>query len=134
MDMSTTPTLIRHQLYIDGRFVEPAAGQFFESDNPYTGEPWALIPRGNAEDVDRAVRAAHKALTSGPWPKLTATQRGALLRIMGAIVLVGGLARLVSLVAVGLPGSGHRFGLAMELGIVPLVLLWQARVARRCRR
>ena len=56
-------------MYIDGRFVEPAGGQFFESDNPYTGEPWALIPRGNADDVDRAVRAAHKALTSGPWPK-----------------------------------------------------------------
>ena len=86
MDMSTTPTLIRHQLYIDGRFVEPAGGQFFESDNPYTGEPWALIPRGNAEDVDRAVRAAHKALTSGPWPKLTATQRGALLRKLGDLV------------------------------------------------
>jgi hypothetical protein len=24
-------------MYIDGRFVEPAGGQFFESDNPYTG-------------------------------------------------------------------------------------------------
>ena len=65
---------------------DQAGGQFFESDNPYTGEPWALIPRGNAEDVDRAVRAAHKALTSGPWPKLTATQRGALLRKLGDLV------------------------------------------------
>src|SRR6188508_1573621 len=86
-NMSTAaPTLIKHQMYIDGRFVEPAGGQFFESDNPFTGEPWALIPRGNAEDVDRAVRAAHKALTSGPWPKLTATQRGALLRKLGDLV------------------------------------------------
>jgi acyl-CoA reductase-like NAD-dependent aldehyde dehydrogenase len=83
---TTTPTLIKHQMYIDGRFVEPSGGQFFESDNPYTGEPWALIPRGNAEDVDRAVRAAHKALTSGAWPKMTATQRGALLRKLGDLV------------------------------------------------
>ena len=85
--MSTsTAALVKHQMYIDGRFVEPAGGQFFESDNPFTGEPWALIPRGNAEDVDRAVRAAHTALTSGPWPKLTATQRGALLRKLGDLV------------------------------------------------
>jgi acyl-CoA reductase-like NAD-dependent aldehyde dehydrogenase len=85
--MSTsTPTLVKHQMYIDGRFVEPSGGQFFESDNPFLGEPWALIPRGNAEDADRAVRAAHRALTSGPWPKMTATQRGALLRRLADLV------------------------------------------------
>jgi aldehyde dehydrogenase (NAD+) len=83
---TTTPTLVKHQMYIDGRFVDAAGGELFESDNPFLGEPWALIPRGTAEDVDRAVRAAHKALTSGPWPTLTATQRGALLRKLGDLV------------------------------------------------
>ena len=38
---------------------------------------------------------------------------------------------MVSLADAGAPGFGHLFGLAMELGIVPLILLWQARVARR---
>jgi len=51
---------------------------------------------------------------------------------LGAVILVGGLARLWSLLDAGLPSTGHRFGLAMELIAVPLIVLWQARVARRC--
>ena len=50
---------------------------------------------------------------------------------LALIVVCGGLARLVSLIALGPPGAGHLFGLAMELGIVPALALWQARVARR---
>ena len=64
----------------------PRRGEYFESDDPYRGKPWALIPRGSADDVDRAVRAAHKAFTSGDWPKLTASQRGALLRKLGDLI------------------------------------------------
>jgi (Z)-2-((N-methylformamido)methylene)-5-hydroxybutyrolactone dehydrogenase len=74
------------KMYIDGKWVDSASGSYFESDNPYTGRPWALIPKGNAEDIDRAVRAAHRAFTSGAWPKLTASQRGALLRKLGDAV------------------------------------------------
>jgi acyl-CoA reductase-like NAD-dependent aldehyde dehydrogenase len=79
--------LPKHQLYIDGRFVEPASGDYFESDDPYRGRPWALIARGTAADVDRAVAAAHKAFTSGEWPRLTASRRGALLRKLGDLVI-----------------------------------------------
>lgn len=52
-------------------------------------------------------------------------------RLLGAMVVVGGLARAWSAVEYGLPSMGHRFGLAMELGVVPLLLLWQTRVAQR---
>ncbi|MEK7875888.1 MAG: carnitine dehydratase, partial [Pseudomonadota bacterium] len=45
-------TLVTYKMYIDGQWVDSASGQQFESHNPYTGKPWALIPRGNAEDVD----------------------------------------------------------------------------------
>jgi len=75
--------LAKYQTHIAGRWVDAASGECFETDNPYTGKPWALIPRCGAEDVDRAVRAAHTAFTSGPWPTLTASQRGALLRKLG---------------------------------------------------
>jgi hypothetical protein len=51
-------------------------------------------------------------------------------RTLGAIVLVGGLGRLVSLIEIGPPGRDHLFGLVMELGTTPLLLLWQARIAR----
>src|SRR5919106_1211384 len=67
------------------RFVS-ASGETFDSENPYTGQPWALIPRGNAADVDRAVRAAHRALTTGEWPRLTPSRRGALLRKLGDLI------------------------------------------------
>jgi acyl-CoA reductase-like NAD-dependent aldehyde dehydrogenase len=76
----------RYQLYIDNRHADAASGQWFESYNPYTGEPWAQIAQGNTDDVDRAVRAAHRAFTEGRWPQLTASQRGLLLHRLGDLV------------------------------------------------
>jgi aldehyde dehydrogenase (NAD+) len=78
--------LTKYQTVIGGGWTDSASGEFFETDDPYTGKPWALIPRCSADDVDRAVRAAHKAFTSGEWPKLTASKRGALLRRLGDLV------------------------------------------------
>ncbi len=83
---TNTGTLAKYQMFIGGEWVTAAAGEYFPSDNPYTGKPWASIPRGGAADVARAVEAAHKALTSGEWPKLTATKRGALLRKLGDLI------------------------------------------------
>lgn len=57
-------------------------------------------------------------------------QRGAIFRALCLIVVIGGLGRLLSLAELGAPAAGHRFGLVMELGTVPLLTLWQARVAR----
>ena len=54
-----------------------------------------------------------------------------LFRALALIVFLGGIGRLLSAVLLGLPGGGHMFGLAMELGVVPLLALWQGRVARR---
>ena len=65
----------RYQHFINGAWVTPDSGKWFASTNPYTGEDWAEIAEGNAADVDRAVAAAKTAL-SGPWGKLTATERG----------------------------------------------------------
>lgn len=58
-------------------------------------------------------------------------RNGRQFRTLGAIVVLGGLARLLSLVILGEPSAGHRFGLAMELGVVPLLMLWQTRLERR---
>ncbi|KXV34847.1 carnitine dehydratase [Gluconobacter thailandicus] len=65
------------QQYIDGCFEN--AKQTFESIDPATQIPWARMPRAGAEDVDRAVNAAHRALNDPAWADLTATQRGRLL-------------------------------------------------------
>ena len=58
-------------------------------------------------------------------------RKGARFRLLGALIVSGGLARLVSLLTVGTPSTGHLAGLAMELGVVPLLMLWQARIAQR---
>lgn len=79
-------TLQRYSMFIGGEWVEAASGEHFPSDNPYTGKPWASIPRGGAADAARAVEAAHKALTNGEWPKCNATKRGALLRKLGDLI------------------------------------------------
>ena len=76
----------RYQLRIGGRSVDPHQQRWFESENPFTGQAWAEIPRATAEDVDLAVTTAHEALTTGPWAELTATQRGALLRKLGDLI------------------------------------------------
>ena len=57
-------------------------------------------------------------------------RKGARFRLLGMMVVCGGLARLYSLATVGMPSTGHRFGLAMELGVVPLLMLWQRSVER----
>jgi acyl-CoA reductase-like NAD-dependent aldehyde dehydrogenase len=78
--------LPRFRMFIGGAWVDAASGEWFESFDPYAGKPWALIARGGGADVDAAVSAAHAAFTSGDWPKLNATQRGALLRRLGDLI------------------------------------------------
>ncbi len=76
----------RYQMYINGKFVDPSSDDYFLTENPYTGEPWAEVPRGNADDVEMAVKAAHTAFVQGEWSCLTPTQRGALLRRLGDLI------------------------------------------------
>lgn len=57
--------------------------------------------------------------------------KGTRLRMLGAFVVIGGLARALSWVQIGAPDFGNRFGLVMELVVVPLIVLWHWRFARR---
>ena len=75
----------KYQMYIDGKFVDAAGGRWFDSYYPYTGKVWAQVAQGEAQDADRAVEAAHRAL-SGPWSQLTASQRGLLIHRLGDLV------------------------------------------------
>lgn len=76
----------RYKMYIGGEWCEAASGAWFETENPFTGKVWAEVARGGEADAARAAEAAHKAFTTGPWPTLTATQRGALLRRVGDLI------------------------------------------------
>jgi len=78
--------LSRYGHYIDGAVKAPASGEYFPTENPFTGEAWAEVARGDAADVESAVAAARAAFESGEWPSLTAGQRGALLHRLGDLV------------------------------------------------
>ena len=75
-----------YQLFINGQYVDPANGEWFDSIDPYRGQPWAKIPRGSAADADKAVKAANEAMWRGPWSKMTASTRGKLMRKLGDLV------------------------------------------------
>ncbi|MBY3224387.1 MULTISPECIES: aldehyde dehydrogenase [Rhizobium] len=74
----------RFQHYIDGEFSDGEAS--YPSIDPASGAVWAEMPEAREGDVDRAVNAADRALYDGPWPKLTATQRGKLLYKLADLV------------------------------------------------
>jgi acyl-CoA reductase-like NAD-dependent aldehyde dehydrogenase len=75
----------RYKLFIDNRWEDPASGHWFDTEDPFSGETWAQIPRANTEDVDRAVKSA-KAALSGPWGTMSATDRGMLLFRLGQLI------------------------------------------------
>jgi acyl-CoA reductase-like NAD-dependent aldehyde dehydrogenase len=72
--------ILPYRMFIDGQWVEAEGAASLDSVNPATGDAWARFPAASAADVDRAVRAAHRAMTEGAWARMTATQRGKLLR------------------------------------------------------
>lgn len=69
-----------YRMLIDGAWVEASDGGVFDSRNPATGVVWSRVPEATEADVNRAVEAAHRAFTEGPWSKMTPTQRGGHLR------------------------------------------------------
>src|ERR1700722_956938 len=64
------------QLFINGQWVNAASGKTFETPNPATGEILARVAEGEAEDINRAVRAARTAFEDGPWSRMTPSERG----------------------------------------------------------
>ena len=82
----TSGSLESFRMLIDGEQVDASDGAVFESVNPYTGRAWATAPTATEADVNRAVMAARRAFSSGPWPKMTPADRARLLRRLGALI------------------------------------------------
>ncbi|MGA1729693.1 MAG: aldehyde dehydrogenase family protein, partial [Steroidobacteraceae bacterium] len=76
----------RYQMFIDGAWCDATGGKSFDTINPATAKPWAQAPDATAEDVNRAVEAARRAVRSGPWASTTATARGKFLRKIGDLL------------------------------------------------
>lgn len=78
--------LARFMNIVGGRQIAATNDATFESFDPYTGQPWALIPRCTAGDVEQAVDTAYAAFRDPAWRGLTATARGKLLQQFAALV------------------------------------------------
>ncbi|GAA2007178.1 MAG: aldehyde dehydrogenase [Nocardioides sp.] len=83
--MSESGDLETFQLFIDGERVDALSGRTFESTNPYTGRPWAVVADGGPEDVDRAVASARAAF-EGEWGARSGFERAAVMRDIAAAI------------------------------------------------
>ncbi|MBT2523072.1 aldehyde dehydrogenase [Arthrobacter sp. ISL-28] len=76
----------RYNHFINGEWVPPSSGDYFDSTNPATLDVLYQAARGNEADVARAVSAAAAAFENPNWRNLSQTKRGHLLRRLGDLV------------------------------------------------
>jgi phenylacetaldehyde dehydrogenase len=90
---------VPRQLFINGQWVDAASGRTFDTPNPATGETLASVAEGDAEDINRAVKAARRAFEEGPWSRMSPSERGRIIWRIGDLILehVDELAQLESL-------------------------------------
>lgn len=74
------------KLFIGGEFRDAASGKTMAVEDPRTGREVARVAEGDAADVDAAVKAARRAFDEGPWPRMTAKERGRLLYKLGDLM------------------------------------------------
>jgi 5-carboxymethyl-2-hydroxymuconic-semialdehyde dehydrogenase len=71
------PAELKH--YIGGELVDSVSGKTFDVLDPVSNTPYVTAAAGQAEDVDRAVAAARRAFTDGPWPRMLPRARARVL-------------------------------------------------------
>jgi len=74
------------KMLINGNWVEAVSGKTFPTYDPSTGEVLATVAEGDRADIDLAVKAARKAFDSGPWHKMSPSERGRLIWKLGDLI------------------------------------------------
>jgi len=69
--------LPRYEHWVNGEWLKPDSGQYFENITPVTGKVFCEVARGNAKDVEKALDAAHAAAPK--WGKTSVTERSNIL-------------------------------------------------------
>ena len=77
------PFKAKYGNYINGKFVEPKSGKYFDNTTPITNEVICKVPRSNEKDVDFALDAAHAAFPA--WGKHQSERSNILLKIADVI-------------------------------------------------
>jgi phenylacetaldehyde dehydrogenase len=87
MDNKVTSYISKNRkMLINGQWVEAASGKTFPTYNPATGEVLARVAEGDREDIDRAVKAARAAFETGPWSRMTPSERGRMIWKLGDLL------------------------------------------------
>ncbi|OLB04747.1 MAG: betaine-aldehyde dehydrogenase [Candidatus Rokubacteria bacterium 13_2_20CM_69_15_1] len=86
-------------MFIGGAWRPSSSGETYETINPATEEPSATVAKGDERDIDLAVAAARGAFDRGPWPRMTAAERGRIVWKLGDLITqnLDEMARLESL-------------------------------------
>ena len=125
---STAPTTLAAEialpelkLLIANRWVASESGRTFATINPSTGEEICQVAEADAEDVDKAVRAARAAFEQGPWRRMHASERGRLLHRLADLIegYADELARLESL------DNGKPFTVAKAVDVAKTVACYR---------
>src|SRR5208283_4396516 len=74
------------KLWINGQWRTARLGETFEVYNPATGEIIAHCAAGDKADIDAAVQAARQAFETGPWSRMTTSERGRLIWKLGEVL------------------------------------------------
>jgi betaine-aldehyde dehydrogenase len=69
-----------YKMYVGGRWVDADSGETTVVVDPSAEEVVARVPKAGVADAERAVKAAREAFDSGPWPRMKALERAAVLR------------------------------------------------------
>jgi aldehyde dehydrogenase (NAD+) len=80
------PQVKDQPLFIGGKWLDSVSGKTFTTTNPATGKTICEVAEGDKADIDLAVAAARKALESGPWGRMHASERGRLLNKLADLV------------------------------------------------
>src|SRR6202030_1320651 len=87
LDQNVSSFVSRTQkILINGKWVEAASGKTFPTYDPATGEVLSRVAEGDKEDIDRAVKAARAAFETGPWSKISPSERGRMIWKIGELI------------------------------------------------
>src|ERR1700733_12378507 len=76
----------KHQMLIDGKWVDARSGQTFSVEDPATEEIVAHVPAGDKADIDLAVAAARRPFETGPWSRMSPAARQRIVWSLGDII------------------------------------------------
>jgi betaine-aldehyde dehydrogenase len=78
--------IVKDKVFVGGEWVAPAGTGTIEVISPTTEEVIGVVPEGTEADIDRAVAAARQAFETGPWPRMSASERADIMANLSAQV------------------------------------------------